>query len=174
MYFFTKELLVLIGEYALRCPTCFGCFVTNKCCTNANQPYHLNLISTFQIIPSAEDNTLPVKCRGLMESNYDNNHEVIEKFQRCKSQTFLVIHVEQSGYFGADFIKLIFGKCVDHWCYRKVKDYLGVFYSTRTKKWRWLTLAEARCRVDETLAKHIHKTFQQKLSHCKQVHKELV
>ncbi len=161
-----KELLVLVGEYASRCPVCFGCLLTNGYCTNVSNKSlrQLDSISTFQIIPGAEDNTIPLKWDGPMTSAYDRDHAIIEKFQACKNQTFLVVHVEVSGYFGGDYVKLIFGRCIDHWCYRKVKDYLGVFYCAQTKKWRWLTLAEIRCDIDERIVKNIHRTYQKKIA----------
>ncbi len=154
-----KSLWMLIGEYASRCPMCFGPFLTNGyCIQHSLLCRQLNPIVTFQIIPEMEDMTLPEKSKGFMHSNYDSEHYVIEKFQTCKNQTFLVIHTELSGYFGAGYMKLIFGVCIDHRCYRKITDYLGVFYSQTTQKW----LGEVRCQIDKDTVKKMHKTFHQK------------
>jgi hypothetical protein len=118
-------------------------------------------ILTFQIVLEMEDKTMPEIQTGLMTSDYDTRHDIIEKFPKCASQTYLVVHEERCGYFGTEYVILMFGRCIDHRCFRRATDYLGVFYSRKTQKWRWVKLCETQY-PDKDFAKKMHQTFHQK------------
>jgi hypothetical protein len=121
----------------------------------------VNPIITFQIVCENEDKTKPEIQRGMMTSDYDGRHDIIEAFPKCVAQTYLVVHEERCGYFGNEYVILMFGRCIDHRCFRKAADHLGVFYSRKTHKWRWLKLCEGSY-PDKDFAKKMHQTFHQK------------